>query len=152
MRNFFQEIKSDISVIKDFLEFYNKEYEEAVKETIIGGNVVEQTQMLPQQMTLRFSQLQEIEAVLHHVEILRDEQVAQCWIKYTEHYKKLLTTGEKKNYVMGEQTVIQFEKLVNEIAFLRNKFISLTKGFDCKNFALSNIIKLKVAGVDDWNI
>ena len=121
MRNFFQEIKSDISVIKDFLEFYNKEYEEAVKETIIGGNVVEQTQMLPQQMTLRFSQLQEIEAVLHHVEILRDEQVAQCWIKYTEHYKKLLTAGEKKNYVMGEQTVIQFEKLVNEIAFLRNK-------------------------------
>lgn len=152
MRNFYEEIKKDFKKVQEFIDFYNNEYEEASKETIISGNVVEQTKQLPQQMAYRFSQLQEIEAVLHYIEILRDEQVSQQWVKYTEHYKKLLSAGEKKNYVMGEQTVVQFEKLVNEVAFIRNKYIALTKGFDCKNFALSNIIKLKVAGVDDWDV
>lgn len=152
MRNFFQEIKQDFSKLKEFIDYYNNEYEEAVKETFISGNVVEQTKKLPQQMTYRFTQLQEIEAVLRHVEILRDAVVGEKWKEYTEKKAKLLTAVEKKNYIAQEADVILYEKAVNEVSFIRNKFISLTKGFDSKNFALSNIIKLKVAGVDDWSV
>lgn len=152
MRNFYDEIKKDFKKIQEFLDFYNKEYEEASKEIIISGNVVEQLKQLPQQNTYRFTQLQEIEAVLRYVEILRDEQISQQWVKYTEHYKKLLSAGEKKNYVMGEPTVIQFEKLVNEVALVRNKFLAITTGFNNKNYDLSSMVKLKVAGVDDWEV
>ena len=84
MRNFYDEIKKDFKKIQEFLDFYNKEYEEASKEIIISGNVVEQLKQLPQQNTYRFTQLQEIEAVLRYVEILRDEQISQQWVKYTE--------------------------------------------------------------------
>lgn len=152
MPNFFTEIKKDISKIEEFIAYYNNEYEEASKETLISGNVVEQSKQLPHLMTYRFTQLQEIEAVLKYFEILRDEAISKAFQKYSNGSMKLLSATEKKYYIQGDADVIAFENFVNSVAFLRNKFISITKGFDCKNYAMSNIIKLKVAGVEDWEV
>ena len=149
-RNFYEEIKSDISKINDFIEYYNSEYLQAEEETKIKGNIVDQAKELPSLMAYRFSQLQEIEAVLRYIELLRDQQQSKCWLKYSSGYNRSLQTSEKKYYVMGDKDFISIETWVNDVAFIRNKFLAITKGFDSKNFALSNIIKLKTAGIDDW--
>lgn len=151
-RNFYEDIKKDISVINEFIQYYNNEYLEAQEETKIHGNVVEQAKKLPSQMAYRFAQLQEIEAVLRYIEILRDQQQSKSWIKFSTGYKKTLQSSEKKYYVMGDPDFITMETWVNDIAYIRNKYLAITKGFDSKNFALSNIIKLKTAGIDDWEI
>jgi hypothetical protein len=54
--------------------------------------------------------------------------------------------------VEGEADVIDFEKIINEFALLRNKWLSITKALDIKQWQLSNIIKLRVAGMEDASL
>ena len=40
-------------------------------------------------------------------------------------------------------------KVTNEFALLRNKYLGLLKAIDAKQFQINNIVKLRVAGLDD---
>ena len=40
-------------------------------------------------------------------------------------------------------------RMINEFALLRNKFLGLLKAIDAKQFQINNIVKLRVAGLDD---
>jgi hypothetical protein len=44
---------------------------------------------------------------------------------------------------------VDTSNLVNEFALLRNKFLGLLKAIDSKQFQINNIVKLRVAGLDD---
>ena len=41
------------------------------------------------------------------------------------------------------------EKIINEFALLRNQWLGIIKGLDIKQWQLSNIIKLRTAGLED---
>ena len=41
------------------------------------------------------------------------------------------------------------EKIINEFAMLRNQWLGIIKGLDIKQWQLSNIIKLRAAGLED---
>ena len=45
--------------------------------------------------------------------------------------------------------MVDMANLVNEFALLRNKFLGLLKAIDAKQFQINNIVKLRVAGLDD---
>ena len=60
-----------------------------------------------------------------------------------------MTSNDVKNYIEGEQEVVDTSNLVNEFALLRNKFLGLLKAIDSKQFQINNIVKLRVAGLDD---
>ena len=38
---------------------------------------------------------------------------------------------------------------INEFALVRNKYLGLLKAIDAKQFQINNIVKLRVAGLDD---
>ena len=40
-------------------------------------------------------------------------------------------------------------QLINEFALVRNKYLGLLKAIDAKQFQINNIVKLRVAGLDD---
>jgi len=69
--------------------------------------------------------------------------------KYLETYQRALTSRDVEKYVDVEADVIDMEKIINEFALLRNKWLGITKGLDIKQWQLSNIIKLRVAGMED---
>jgi hypothetical protein len=54
--------------------------------------------------------------------------------------------------VDGEADVVDMEKIVNEFALLRNKWLGVLKGLDQKQWQLTNIVKLRVAGMEDASI
>ena len=60
------------------------------------------------------------------------------------------TDAEK--YVDGEDEVIDFETIVNEVALLRNKWLGIMKGLESKNFMLGHITRLRTAGMEDASI
>jgi hypothetical protein len=41
------------------------------------------------------------------------------------------------------------EKIINEFALLRNSWLGIIKGLDIKQWQVSNIIKLRTAGMED---
>ena len=44
------------------------------------------------------------------------------------------------------------DKIINEFALLRNHWLGIIKAIDIKQWQLSNIIKLRTAGMEDITI
>jgi hypothetical protein len=77
---------------------------------------------------------------------------SQHFQKYLETYQRSLSSRDCDRYVDGEQDVVDFEILINDVALLRNQYLGVIKGLDIKQWQLSNIVKLRTAGLDDASI
>jgi hypothetical protein len=145
----YTKIAKDISHIPDAVQYYNDELEEARKEVRVFGNIERASAAMPGIVEQRFSQLQEIEAILEYLNIELRRLKSQNFRKYLENYQRTLSSRDCEKFVEGEADVVDFEKIINEFALLRNKWLSITKALDIKQWQLSNIIKLRVAGMED---
>ena len=63
-----------------------------------------------------------------------------------------MSSRDCEKYVEGEDDVVDFELIVNEWALLRNKWLGVLKALDQKQWQLTNITKLRVAGMEDASI
>jgi hypothetical protein len=72
--------------------------------------------------------------------------------KYLEGYARALTSRDAEKYVDGEDEVIDFETIINEVALLRNKWLGIMKSLESKNFMLGHLVRLKSAGMEDYNV
>ena len=78
--------------------------------------------------------------------------VEKYFQKYLETYARALTSRDAEKYVDGEDEVIDFETLINEVALLRNKWLGILKGIDAKQWQLGHIVKLRTAGMEDVSL
>jgi hypothetical protein len=145
----YTKIAKDISYIPDAVDFYNAELLEAKKECRITGNIEKAAASMPGVVEQRFGQLQEIEAVLEYLNIELRRLKSQHFRKYLENYQRALSSRDCEKFVDGEDDVVDFEKIINEFALLRNKWLGITKALDQKQWQLTNIVKLRVAGMED---
>jgi len=72
--------------------------------------------------------------------------------KYLEAYNRALTSRDAEKYVDGEEEVIDFEYLINEVALLRNRYLGIMKGIDAKQWQLGHIVRLRTAGMEDVTV
>ena len=100
----------------------------------------------------RFNQLQEIEAVLNFLNIQLRKIRRKHFQKYLEAYARALTSRDAEKYVDGEDEVIDFETIINEVALLRNKWLGILKGLDSKQWQLGHIVRLRTAGMEDIQV
>jgi len=145
----YSKIIQDLSNIPKFIDYYNNELINAKIEVKVNGNVEINIKELPGIMEQRFYQLQEIEAVLEYLNIQLRKIRRKYFKKYLEGYNRALSSRDAEKYVDGEDEVINFEILINEVALLRNRWLSIMKGLDTKNFMLGHITKLRTAGMED---
>jgi len=132
--------------------YFEAELLAAKNDTRITGNIEKAAASMPGIVEHRFSQLQEIEAILEYLNIELRRLRSQLFRKYLETYQRALTSRDVEKYVDGEADVVDYEKIINEFALLRNKWLGITKGLDIKQWQLSNIIKLRVAGMEDASL
>ena len=52
----------------------------------------------------------------------------------------------------GEQVIVDQTELINEFGLLRNQFLGVLKALEAKQFQINNIVKLRVAGLEDSEI
>jgi len=100
----------------------------------------------------RFNQLQEIEAVLNYLNIQLRKIRRRHFQKYLEAYARQLTSRDAEKYVDGEDEVIDFETIINEVALLRNKWLGVMKGLDSKQWMAGHIVRLRTAGMEDVRV
>ena len=103
-------------------------------------------------MAHRFNQLQEIEGILEYLNIELRRVKSTAFKKYLEHYQRALSSRDCEKYSDSDPSVVDMEKLVNEFAMLRNKWLGIIKSLDIKGFQINNIIKLRVSGMDDISV
>ena len=148
----YNKISKDISNIPDAVDYYNAELQAAKVECRITGNIEKAAANMPGIVEQRFSQLQEIEAILEYLNIELRRLKSQHFRKYLENYQRALSSRDCEKYVEGEADVVDFEKIINEFALLRNKWLGITKALDIKQWQLSNVIKLRTAGMEDASL
>ena len=74
------------------------------------------------------------------------------FVKYLENYARALSSREAEKYVDGEDEVVDFECIINEVALLRNKWLGIMKGLDSKQWMSGHIVKLRTAGMEDVQV
>ena len=150
--NWYNTVVSDLGQLPNFITHYETELEQARRETSIKGKVERNLSDLPGITETRFSQLQEIEAVLKHLEIQLRRIRSGVFRKYLENYNRALSSRDAERYVDGESDVIDMETLINEVALLRNRYLSIMKALESKNFMMGHIVRLRAAGMEDIQV
>jgi len=149
MSNWYTRVSSDLSVIPDFMSAYEAELISAKSDVKISGNVEKLIAGIPGITEHRFNQLQEIEAVLNYLNIQLRKIRRKHFQKYLEAYNRVLTSRDAEKYVDGEQEVVDFETIINEVALLRNRWLGILKGLEAKQWQMGHIVRLRTAGMED---
>jgi uncharacterized protein YfdQ (DUF2303 family) len=152
MSNWYTRVSQDISAIPDFIAHYEDELKQANRDISITGVVEKNMSALPGITAYRFNQLQEIEAVLNFLNIQLRKLRRKYFQKYLEHYARALTSRDAEKYVDGEDEVIDYETIINEVALLRNRWLGIMKALESKNFMLGHMVRLKTAGMEDFAV
>ena len=148
----YSRVVASLNAIPDFIDYYEAELNLAKKEVSVYGNIEKSLANLPGITEHRFNQLQEIEAVLNYLNIQLRKIRTQHFKKYLEGYARALSARDAEKYVDGEDEVIDFETIINEVALLRNKWLGIMKGLESKNFMLGHVTRLRAAGMEDVSI
>ena len=128
----YSEVSRNISRIPDAVAYFESELLDAKKEVKLTGNVERASSAMPGLVEHRFNQLQEIEAILNYLNIELRRLRSSYFKKYLENYQRSLSSRDVEKYVDGEADVVDYEKIINEFALMRNKWLGVLKGLDQK--------------------
>lgn len=148
----YNKVVTDIGELPKFIDYYSAELDTAKREIKIYGNLEKSLAQLPGITEQRFNQLQEIEAVLNYLNIQLRKIRRKHFQKYLEGYNRALSSRDAEKYVDGEDEVIDYETLINEVALLRNRWLGIMKGIESKNFMLGHVTRLRTAGMEDVTV
>jgi hypothetical protein len=149
MSTWYRKVVADLSCLPDCIDWFENELIAGRMELKLVGSLEKASREMPGIVEYRFNQLQEIEAILEQLNIQLRKIRSAKFRQFTEHYNRALTSRDAEKYVDGEPEVCDMDAIVNEFALVRNKFLGLTKALDIKQWQLSNVVKLRVAGMED---
>lgn len=148
----YNRVQDDMAELPSAIAYFNKELDAAQSEARIIGNIEKNSQELSGIMSYRFGQLQEIEAILKFMNIKYDKMRSDHYRKYNERYNRELSDRSIEKYIDGEDDIVGMSTLINEVALVRNRYLALIKGLDVKQFQISNIVKLRIQGMEDAHL
>ena len=144
----YNRVVENLAEVTAAIDYYNNEIELAKNETKITGNLEKNSQELSGITSHRFGQLQEIEAILKHLNIKYDKMRSDHYRKYLERYQRELTDRSIEKYIDGESNIVDMSMFINEVSLVRNKYLAIMKGLDIKAWQIGHIVKLRVVGLE----
>ena len=94
MTNWLSKIRKDINQIVYAIDYYEKELDDARKQTGLFGSVEKHSRDMPGIVEQRFNQLQEIESILEYLNIELRKIRSEKFRKFLEHYNRQQTSRE----------------------------------------------------------
>jgi hypothetical protein len=149
MSTWYNKVVEDLGSIVDSIQYFENELQEARYECRIKGSLERSSSALPGITEYRFNQLQEIEAILEHLNIELRRERSKVFRKYLESYNRQLSSRDAEKFVDGEDSVITLTHLSNQYALLRNQYLGIMKGLDTKQWQIGHITRLRTAGMED---
>ena len=149
MSTWYNKVVDDLGNIIDCIAYFEDELDSAKYECSIKGSLERSSAALPGITEHRFNQLQEIEAILEHLNIELRKERSKVFRKYLESYNRQLSSRDAEKFVDGEESVITLTHLCNQFSLMRNKFLGIMKGLDTKQWQIGHITRLRTAGMED---
>lgn len=148
----FSKNSDDYMILLEAFDYYQNELNTARNEIKLSGSLEKAAASLPGIVEYRFSQYQEVEAILELLNIKQAKLKNAKFRQFLEHYNKTLSSRDAEKFADGDEEVYVLSLLINETAFIRNRYLGIMKGLDNKSFQINNIVKLKCVGLDDTEI
>ena len=142
-------IKQDWGKVIDFVDHFELEHTEALKEIQIKGSLEKLAAEMPGIVEYRYRQLQEIEAVLQYFENELKKVRSEKFKMFLEKYQRALSSTHASKYVDNEPDVCDLCDLINEVALVRNKFVGISKALEQKSWMLGHVVRLRAVGIED---
>ena len=149
MSTWYNKVVVDLGSIVDSITYFEKELNDARYECRIKGSLEKSSSALPGITEYCFNQLQEIEAILEHLNIELRKVRSITFRKYLETYNRQLSSRDAEKFVDSEQDVIDLTHLTNQFSLLRNQYLGIMKGLDTKQWQIGHITRLRTAGMED---
>jgi len=98
----------------------------------------------------RYKQLlQEAKAFEDWLTSKRDKTDSKLWKQYNEKYTRSLTTRDIQAYIGGEPEHVAWTELILEATHAKNKLGAICDAFEAMHWMAGNMVKLRVAEVQD---
>jgi|GEM_PF-879379 len=138
-----------VSAVADILSYFEDEYMEGKIDIQIKGAVERAASKIPGITEHRWSQLQELEAIVVYIETVVKKAKQRAFKKYFENYNRQLSSRDAQIYADADDDVLNKAEVLNQVTFMRNKFLGIYKSIEAKHWQLNNITKLRTSGMDD---
>ena len=142
----------DFSPVADAVEYYTQQYDEAYEEAkllVQKGKPIEQAcRTLPGIVAYRYRQLQEIEQIMKFLENREKRLLGIKRRAYRETYHRDLNDATVERYAESDQELLMLAEVRNMLALVRNKFLGLSRQHEYMHFQLTNMTRLRAAGVE----
>jgi hypothetical protein len=142
----------DLAPLADAIMWYEGELIRAREEVKLRGRVQQQSQELPGLVEFRFAQYQEVEAIKKLLGIRMDKVKNVAFKKYFEGYQRQLSSRDADKYADAEVEVQDMAILINQFELLASYYQGIIKAFDIKHWQINGLIKLKTAGMEDYDL
>lgn len=139
--------------LDDAILYYDNELEQAREDIKIRGSAEAQMAKLPGIIEYRYAQLQDLCAICEYVEVEKNKIISVKFKGYLEGYsKKIISSRDADKFVYADQDVDDISKKLISISLCKDQFLGISKGLESKHYQLTNIVKLKTAGINDFEI
>ena len=143
---------ADLFMCLDAADAYEEVYEVARSDLIVDGRIEAISARLPGLSEQRFAQLQDIESILEYLETRSRVKMVEKTKYYMEHYQRTLSDRVAKDYAEVSTEVQTVNHVLQRVAYVRNLFLGISKGFEYMQYQISNVTKLRCAGLEDATI
>jgi len=152
MSNWYSKVTSDLATVIGAIAYFEQQIAEARFECSMKGNLEKQSRDMPGIVEHRFNQLQELEAILEHLNTEMRKTRSRKFRQFLENYNRALTSRDAEKFVDGEQEVVDLQYIINDFSLVRNKFMGIIKALETKQFQINNVVKLRAAGLEDISL
>lgn len=152
MSKWYRKVSANMGEIVNAISHFEKEISEARYECSMKGNLEKHSREMPGIVEHRFNQLQEVEAILEHLNTEMRRLRSKTFRRFLENYNKALSSRDAEKFVDGEDDVVNLQYIINEFSLVRNKCIGIVKALEAKQFQINNVVKLRAAGLDDISL
>ena len=139
----------DYEALGKAIDWLEIEIETGRGELKTRGRIIDVAANLPSWVEYYYGVFMEVEAIMKFMELQIDRETQAARIRYTDHYNRALSAPSIEKYAAADDSVLALRQLHIHVTLLRNQLSGLHKGFDTLNYQLSNITKIRCAGIED---
>jgi hypothetical protein len=153
-KRWFRKVSADMGLLPDALAYYLAELDDGHKELEIKGNLMRQNMDQAGLVAYYDGMHSDLDGMLWVVERnlkrVRGE-VLRDYVENSPTHQKLNVT-ELKVIMEADTRVMEANELVDEVKYVYKQYGSLMKAFEQRGFDLSNVVKLRLAGMEEVDV
>ena len=145
----FNEAKGNPKALVDYLGWCEDEFKEGLEKLKIHGELQKQAAEQPAWLG-RYDEIRaELKALRNWYDGKAKRRRGTLYREFLEQYSRALQHRDIEQYINSDKRWQSADDVYQEVALIHDKFDSLVEAFRAKGWAISHIVKLRVAGLED---